>query len=354
MVLAQPGTYWHLQGGSNYQFWARAGSDGSFTLPKVRPGSYALFAHVPGVVGIMEQVGITVVAGQTNDLGVIDWNPDRYERRLFRLGTPDLGAGEFRFGSGMRQFGLWWRYLEERGTNDLDFVIGSSVPSNDWYYALSNLPIEITPTNGIWVSPRWNIHFPSDEIPPAPARLSVELAGAIRDCAFYVFVNGVNICPNPGTGIYTVNDASIYRSAVRSARQQRFEVTFDPGLLTVGTNTISFTVRATGSKGNPWSGTKPVIPGAGILFDCVQLEAGALVTNAAPRFTQVKRSVPGLTLSGDGGFPMAGYYLQAATHPAAGGWTRVLTNQFDGRGGFMITNELDLDNAETFYRLELF
>jgi rhamnogalacturonan endolyase len=341
-----------LQEGTGYQFWSRAAADGSFTIPKVRPGNYSLFAQVPGVVGIMERADVVVTSETTNDLGTVAWAPPRYERRLFRLGTPDLSAAEFRFGSEMRQYGLWWRYLEERGTNDLDFVVGSSEPSNDWYYALSLLPIEITATNGIWVSPRWNIHFAVDEVPPAPARLSVELSGAIQRCAFYVFVNGVNICPDPVSGISTVNDAGIYRSATQLALQQRFELTFDPNLLVVGTNTVSFTVRATGGRGNPWSGMKPVYPNAGIMFDCIQLEAGAPVTNAAPRFMRVEDSAKGLIMSGEGGFPGGAFYLLATTNLALSGWERVLIGEFDGGGRFAITN--DADQEQEFYRLEIF
>lgn len=352
MVLSGSGGYWHTVEGKGYQFWTRAGAAGSFTIPKVRPGSYSLYAHVPGVVGIMEQANITVTANATNDLGTIEWQPARYERRLFRLGTPDLSTAEFRFGSETRQYGLWWRYQEEQGTNDLGFVIGESDPATDWYYALSLLPVEITPTNGIWVTPRWNIHFEVDEIPPAPARLSIELSGAITG-AFYVFVNGVNVCPNTSAGIYTANDSGIYRSATDHSSLQRYELTFSPSLLMVGTNTVSFTVRGTGSSANPWSGTKPVYPRAGIMFDCVQLGAGALVTNPEPQFTTVNNDPAGVVLSGEGGFPTATYFLLRSTDLMTGGWTRVATNRFDGGGRFVVTNTMPPGVPQHFYRVQI-
>lgn len=350
MVLSAPGGYWHTVEAKGYQFWTRADADGSFTIPKVRPGSYSLYAEVPGVIGIMEQGNVTVTANATNDLGTIEWEPARYERRLFRLGTPDLSSAEFRFGSEMRQYGLWWRYQEEQGTNDLDFVIGESDPATDWYYALSLMPVDITPSNGVWVTPRWNIHFPVDEIPPAPARLSVELSGAISG-AFYVFVNGVNICPNPTAGIYTINDSGIYRSATDHSSLQRYELTFSPSLLSVGTNTISFTVRGTGSSANPWSGTKPVRPAAGIMFDCIQLEAGSLITNTVPRILKIEEAGNDVILDGDGGLPKASYHLQKKTDLTDSTWVSVCADSFDGAGAFAVTNQKE--SGSGFYRLEI-
>lgn len=348
MVLSAPGGYWHTVEAKGYQFWTRAEADGSFSIPKVRAGSYSLYAHVPGVVGIMEQTNVVVTANTTNDLGTLEWEPARYERRLFRLGTPDLSTAEFRFGSEMRQYGLWWRYQQERGTNDLDFTIGVSDPATNWYYALMMLPVEITPTNGIWVTPYWNIHFNVDEIPPPPARLSVELAGAMTG-AFYVYVNGNNICPNPVTGIYTVNDASIYRSATKHSSLMSFEVTFDPALLSVGTNTITFRLRGTGSSADPWSGTKPVLPATGIMFDCIQLEAGSIITNPMPQFKSIELSGDALMLEGGGGYPESMFQLLKKNSLTESSWMPAGSGVFDGVGGFSTSNVTTLPSG--FYRL---
>ncbi len=350
VVLSAPGEYWQTVVGKAYQFWTRAEADGSFTLPKVRPGNYSLYAEVPGVVGIMQQTNVTVTEAATNDLGTVEWEPARYEQRLFRLGMPDLSAAEFRFGAEMRQYGLWWRYQEEQGTNDLDFVIGVSDPATDWYYALSLLPVEITPTNGTWVTPKWNIHFNVDEIPPAPVRLSVELAGAITG-AFYVFVNGVNICPNTSAGIYTVNDSGIYRSTTDYSCLQRYELTFDPNLLSLGTNTISFTVRGTGSSGNPWNGTRPVLPAAGIMFDCIQLEAGELKTNGMPHINKLEVSGAHVILEGEGGFPATSYNLLEKYSLISSNWIPVSGHVFTDTGAFTLTNETISESG--YYLLEI-
>lgn len=350
MVLSGPGEYWHTVEAKACQFWARAEADGSFSIPNVRPGTYSLYAEVPGVVGIMERSNITVTSNTTHELGTLEWEPARYEQRLFRLGTPDLSAAEFRFGSAMRQYGLWWRYQEEQGTNDLNFAVGTSDPATDWYYAMTMLPVELTPTNGIWVSPKWNIHFEVNAIPPAPARLSIDMAGSMTG-AFYVFVNGINICPNPTAGIYVVNDSGIYRSATEHSSLQRYELTFDPALLQEGSNTISFTLRGTSSSANPWSEKKPVRPAAGIMFDCIQLEAGDLITNSVPRFQALENTETGLLMQGNGGFPEAEYHLSKKNDLSQTNWIRMQTGAFNQAGRFAVSNQTESQSA--FYRIEI-
>ena len=57
--------------------------------------------------------------------------------RSGRSARPTIRQAEFRFGDRMWQWGLWWRYMEEMGTNDLNYTIGQSTPANNWYYAQS-------------------------------------------------------------------------------------------------------------------------------------------------------------------------------------------------------------------------
>jgi len=342
MVLAQPGAYWQLQS-EGYQFWTRAAADGRFTIPKVRPGVYSLFAHVPGVVGEYELANVVVSANQTNDLGWLDWNPPRRERRLWRVGTPDLSAGEFRFGSRMRQFGLWWRYLEVMGTNDLIYHVGTSTAA-DWYYAQSVVAMD----DGTYFCPVWNVEFVLTHLPPSPAVLTLDLAGGVGG-TLLTAVNGSSL-----NNLSITNDASIYRSATRSGLFWHLELSFDPGLLQPGTNVISFRV----SKAAPWTNsyaTKPVYPGRGVMYDCIQLEAGALLETAAPRFTAVQLEGTTLTLRGEGGFPESTCWMLASDNAAlpTAGWTRVGTNWFDAAGNFAFTNAISPGVPRQFYRLQL-
>jgi rhamnogalacturonan endolyase len=339
MVLAQPGSYWQWQS-EGYQFWTRAAADGSFTIPKVRPGNYTLYTYVPGIVGEYSLAKVTVSADQTNSLGLLEWNPPRRERRLWRIGTPDLSAREFRFGDQMRQFGLWWRYLEEQGTNNLVYRIGTSTATN-WYYAQSTVAMD----DGTYFSPTWKIEFVLTNLPPAPAVLTVDMSGTLAG-TLLTTVNGSAL-----SNVSLTNDASIYRSGTRSGMFRQVEWSFAPNLLQLGTNTISFFV----SKPASWTGSKPVQPGRGLMYDCIQLEAGNLITTPEPRFDQVFANGSDLIMKGSGGLPGGWASLLFTTNAALPmtGWTEVASSQCDGDGNFAFTNAISPAARQNFYRLKL-
>lgn len=273
VVLASPDKDWQVQT-MGYEFWTRSDADGRFTVPKVRPGSYALYASVPGVVGEVKVTNVQVNPGQTTNLGAIEWNPPRHQQLLWRVGIPDRTTSEFRFGSEPRQFGLWWRYMQEMGTREVNYTVGQSDPSKDWYYAQCVVPMP----DGSYFSPTWNINFNvSDPPQPGLLTLTVDLAGAAGgDNHLLISVNGHSIGQ-----INSPNDSGVYRSAVRSANFRHNVLQFDSGLLQQGVNKISFKID---SKGN-WrsggaqsiittAGGMPEIPSAGVMYDCIQLEAG--------------------------------------------------------------------------------
>ena len=268
IIVADSGLDWIFQGWNNYIYSTRADANGNFVISKLRPNTYSIYAYVPGVLGQMELDNVTVSANSTAALGTVTWNPPQQQQLLFRVGIPDRSAGEFRFGNLPRQFGLWWRYYDERGTADLDYTVGTSDPASDWYYAQA----VIAAPDGTYFAPRWNIHFDLTEIPPAPATLTVALAGAAGNGAFHAYVNGTDVSTDTVHGIYTINDTALYRDGVKTGQYQTYALQFDPSLLQAGSNTVSITVRKTGST--TWSGTRPVLPAYGIMYDCVQLEAG--------------------------------------------------------------------------------
>ena len=57
--------------------------------------------------------------------------------------------------------------------------------------------------------------------------------------------------------------------------------------------------------------------------------------------------------NGTGGTPGWYYYVLTSTNLAAGMWTPVATNQFDAGGNFAVTNAINPDRPQTFYRLQL-
>ena len=287
---------WPYQGDTNFLFWTTADSNGNFTIPKVRPDNYVLFAYVPGIWGQLQLSNVVVTADQTNNLGTINWNPPHLQQRLWRVGTPDHSSKEFRFGDLPKQFGLWWRYLNERGQSDLNFVIGQSVESNDWYYAQCIMAItpqsapnltDHTQTNGVEWGPRWNVIFNLTNLPTTNVLFTLALAGG-RGTAFYTYINGVNATPAPyqTTGYYTQDGANIYRDVVAVGRYQYYQISFPKNLFVLGTNTLSLTIRQGGASptwniGNVTNGYPDLLQG-GLIYDFLQMETGLQVVISSP------------------------------------------------------------------------
>ncbi len=287
MILAKPGSDWQAQG-RDYQFWTRTDAAGDFTIPKVRPGVYSLYACAPGFSGQMEFANVVVEAGATNDLGRLSWAPPRRAQTLWQIGTPDRSTAEFRFGDQMRQFGLWWRYVETQGSADLNYTVGTSTAA-DWYYAQM-----VTPMNdGTYLTPRWNVVFSLASVPTGTAELVIDLAGAMSG-TLNLTLNGTSV-----GGVTTTNDAGIYRSATRLSRYRQHRVTFDASLLRTGSNTLRFQLNGRSN----WSGTKPVSPASGVMYDAIRLEAGAAGTESIVREYAVTVSAgAGGTATGGGWF----------------------------------------------------
>jgi autotransporter-associated beta strand protein len=288
---------WIYQGVTNYIFWTTGDTNGNFSIPKVRPGNYVLFAYVPGIWGELQISNIVVLPDQTNNLGVISWNPPHLQQRLWRIGTPDHTSKEFRFGNLQKQFGLWWRYLNEMGQSNLNFTIGQSVESNNWYYAQCIMAItpqsgptnltDHTQTNGIYWGPTWSVIFNLTNLPPTNVLFTLALAGG-RGTAFYTYINGVNATPSPyqSTGYYTVDGANIYRDVVAVGRYQYYQISFATNLFVVGTNTLAISIRQGGAAttwnvGNITNGYPDLLSG-GLIYDFLQMETGPQIIISSP------------------------------------------------------------------------
>ena len=90
----------------NYIFSTRADANGHFTIPDVRPGTYTLFAAIPGVTDEFRRDNITVAADGKVNLGDINFNPSYYSTRLWQIGYPDLRTTGFKLSDQPRQYGL--------------------------------------------------------------------------------------------------------------------------------------------------------------------------------------------------------------------------------------------------------
>ncbi|KAG9455721.1 hypothetical protein H6P81_000229 [Aristolochia fimbriata] len=108
--LAQPGVAgsWQTEC-KGYQFWTRAGSDGSFSIRNVRTGTYNLYAFVPGYMGDYRySASITIIPGGNISLregqGDLVFEPPRNGPTLWEIGIPDRQALEFFVPDPNRQF----------------------------------------------------------------------------------------------------------------------------------------------------------------------------------------------------------------------------------------------------------
>ena len=80
-----------------------------------------------------------------------------------------------------------------------------------------------------------------------------------------------------------------------------------------------------------------------------------VVSTVSPRINSTRLLGINLALNGTGGTPNWYYYVLSSTNltlPTAQ-WTRVVTNQFDSGGNFALTNAINSNWPQTFYRLQL-
>ncbi|HTX65055.1 MAG TPA: polysaccharide lyase family protein, partial [Opitutaceae bacterium] len=129
-----PPTDW-LHDAKHYQFWTDGSEDGRFTIPNVRPGTYELHAFADGVLGEFAKADITVIAGQTVDLGKLDWKPERYGRQVWDIGYPDRTGDKF-FKGDAANYWLWGWCLRYPllFPNDVTYTVGQSDYHKDWFF----------------------------------------------------------------------------------------------------------------------------------------------------------------------------------------------------------------------------
>lgn len=224
IMLAKPGGE-VLRQKADYIFYQTCDKFGAFELQHVRPGSYTLYAYATGgtLTRQLMQEEIVIDAGEV-DLGSILWKAPRHSQLLWQLGQANRETTGFKYADQLRGY-KWMKLLPQQ----LDFEIGTSCETNDWYYAQ---PRDST----------WNIHFQLDQSYDQPIYLTLALAGATsyqmgteHQSTLTVYVNN-----QPIKALSYDNDATVYRSGLRSGRYHLEELSFEGSLLQRGKNTITF------------------------------------------------------------------------------------------------------------------
>ncbi len=261
--------------GNYYQFWNDGSSDGKFTIPNVRPGTYTLHAFADGVLGEFEATNITVAAGQALNLGNLDWKPVRYGKQIWEIGYPDRTGGKFFKGDGSN---YWlWGWPERYALlfpNDIAYTVGKSDYHKDWFFEevphATNLTFinpeaknpanqrfgwvqAGTPGEDMWRTigrgraTTWKIKFNLDKLPKGTATLRVALAGSDGSAGLanpgapgglQVGVNGKSV----GSIRYISTNALRYNTDTGVWRQ--YLLGFDATLLKSGENEMELTVPA--------------------------------------------------------------------------------------------------------------
>ncbi|KAL8476326.1 hypothetical protein ACS0TY_028846 [Phlomoides rotata] len=95
--LAPPNSVgsWQFEN-KGYQFWTQTDDNGNFLIKNVVPGSYNLFAWVPGTLGDYKHSSIiTITAGSNVALRNVVFEAPRNGPTLWEIGIPDRSAAEF-------------------------------------------------------------------------------------------------------------------------------------------------------------------------------------------------------------------------------------------------------------------
>jgi rhamnogalacturonan endolyase len=222
---------------TGYQFWTHAGSDGSFSLANVRPGTYTLYAYTTGVVGQFEKADVVVRPGGTTALNALDWTVIHPGKQIaWQIGVPDRSAAEF--GHGDDYFlPLMYQTLQTQTAEPLDFTIGKSDQKKDWFYAQTGHG-----TGAKLQSSHWRIHFDLKTTPAGESTLTLAFAGADR-AKLGIDANGKDL----GTVVPPIQGGN---GLVREAVHTKYSVStvkIPAADLHVGDNVITLTLQSPGS-----------------------------------------------------------------------------------------------------------
>jgi rhamnogalacturonan endolyase len=241
-ILSDPDSDWQSHR-CPYLFFTQADANGNFDLTKVRPGTYTLYAWVRGVYGELRLDGVRVAPGVTTSLGTLKWKPVSHGRLVWQIGTPDRDSHEFKGADTLqppRKLRPNWDnflYYHSLFPNDVNFTIGKSKESQDWYYmqpaGLIDDPryTEVQPPAPPPEDQKpiaWKINFNLPTVPARGALFTLAFCSS-RETTLRVLVNGAEaaalVFPYSGASIciragildkYEVREVSIPASMLKS------------------------------------------------------------------------------------------------------------------------------------------
>ncbi|KAI5057084.1 hypothetical protein GOP47_0027099 [Adiantum capillus-veneris] len=278
--LAAPGEVgsWQIDS-KGYQFWTIANKDGSFTINNVRPGAYNLYGWVPNVLGDYRKEALLIVQSGVLELGELIYEPPRYGRTIWEIGTPDRTAYNFfipdpnpmywnklfvNHPERYRQYGLWLEYTEHYPDDDLVFTVNQSDSTRDWFFAHV-----CRVKDGALLPTTWTIVFELDGAPKeGNYRLQIALASA-NAAHLQVRVNDGSTTSTPVFEVVGLGgDNAIARHGIHGLHHL-LSVDIAPHLLRAGENRLYLTQANTQSCL------------VGLMYDYLRLEEPTTITALA-------------------------------------------------------------------------
>ena len=238
----------------HYEFWVRAGGDGGFSIPNVRPGTYWLHAIADGVLGGLTVTNIVVAPGKNLALGNIDWQPVRHGRQLWDIGIPNRNGSEFFKGGDYFHWG-WYLQYPKLFPNDVNYVIGRSDFRRDWFF--EQVPHDENPNDttgtGRGRATTWTVTFNLPDAPHGRATLRLAICG-VGTRSLTAALNGSPL-GRVGNLVY---NATINRDGIGGTWAEH-DLVFDASRMKRGKNVLALTVPAGGLT-------------SGIIYDYLRLE----------------------------------------------------------------------------------
>ena len=250
-----------------YRFYGWTDATGRFSIPKVRPGLYDLYAWKPGVIGEFIRRCVHVGEGETADAGELTWQLPRHRETLWQIGSPDRSSIEFGFAENYRQWKLWDK-IADATPDGVTFTIGKSAP-RDWPFEMA---VTQNPDNS-WRTPLWRVEFDNPIPRTGKAWLSLALASAESESAGGKHGPELRVSLN-GEPLSTIDDLASGGGATRSGAWGLYQIRkieFDAAKLKTGPNALALELAAPRRPVNKRLG----YPAAAVQWDCLRLEAEA-------------------------------------------------------------------------------
>jgi rhamnogalacturonan endolyase len=253
----------------HYQFWVGGDEDGNFSISNVRAGKYTLHAFAEGVLGEYAKADLAVAAGQTLDLGKLEWVPLRHGKQVWDIGIPNRNGSEFFKGEEFADPEISLKYAR-LFPNDVNYVIGKSDFRKDWFFQHvphnDNPNARAEPFYGVRSTGRATPFAVTFELPDPPrgrATLRLAICGTGAR-ALDVIVNDQPV----GRVGRLIGDGAIARHSIQGLWYER-ELAFDASLMKKGTNVLKLVVPA-GPVNN------------GLIYDYLRLELDESGSPPAP------------------------------------------------------------------------